>query len=81
MEEKKKVYIIGCKGRGSEIIDILTGLGATKIMELNGEAKDTIYFINHDNNITCAFIDSELGGIIMDNYKEIKLPGQKWKDG
>ena len=62
MEEKKKVFIRGRKGRGSEVIDILKGLGATKTMEISGEAKDNIYFINHDNNITCALADCEIGG-------------------
>ena len=81
MEEKKKVYIVGRKGRGSEIIDTLKGLGATKTMEISGEAKDTIYFIDHNDKITCALIDSEFGAIIMDNYKEIILPQKEWKDG
>ena len=80
MEEKQKVYIRGCKGRGSEVIDILTGLGATETIDgCNND--DRIYFINHDNNITCALVDSEVGAIIMDNYKEIELPQQPWKDG
>lgn len=82
MEEKKKVFIRSCIGRGSEVINTLKGLGATKIIEISGEAKDTIYFIDHDNHITCALVDSELGAIIMDNYKEIKLPQrQEWKEG
>ena len=78
MEEKKKVFIIGCKGRGSEVIDILKGLGAKNKMEISGENKDNIYFINHDNNITCALADSEIGAIVMDNYRDIELPRQKW---
>lgn len=81
MEEKKKVYIRGRKGRGSTVIDILAELGATKTMGINGEAKDTIYFIDHDNNIACALVNSEMGAIIMDNYKEIALPRRRWKDG
>ena len=81
MEENKKVYIRSCIGRGSEVIDTLKGLGATKIIEISGEAKDTIYFIDHDNHITCALVDSEIGAIIMDNYREIELPQRRWKDG
>ena len=81
MEEKQKVYIRGCKGRGSEVIDTLTRLGATKTIEISGEAKDTIYFINHDNHISIAFIGSELARIIMDNYREIELPQRQWEDG
>ena len=80
MEDKQKVYIRGCKGRGSEIKDILTGLGATETIDgCNND--DRVYFINHHNKITCAFIDSEVGAIIMDNYKEIELPQREWKDG
>ena len=78
MEEQKKVFIRGRKGRGSEVIDILKGLGATKKMDIGGEAQNTIYFINHDNNITCAPAYSEIGAIVMDYYKEIELPRQKW---
>ena len=81
MEEKKKVFIRGRKGRGSEVIDILKGLGAKNKMELGGETKDNIYFINHDNIITCELADCEIGAIIMDNYKEIELPRQKWIEG
>lgn len=81
MEKKKKVFIRGRKGRGSTVIDILTEFGATKTMEISGEAKDTIYFIDHDNNIACALVNSEMGAIIMDNYKEIALPRRRWKDG
>lgn len=80
MEDKQKVYIRGCKGRGSEIKDILTGLGATETIDgCNND--DRVYFINHHNKITCAFIDSEVGAIIMDNYKEIELPQRRWEDG
>ena len=81
MEENKKVFIRGCKGRGSEIADILTGFGATAA-EVSCVGDDRIYFITHDNNISVAFVGSELGHIIMDNYKEIKLPQrQEWKEG
>lgn len=80
MEEKKKVFIRGCKGRGSEVIDILTKLGATETIDgCNND--DCIYFINHHNTITCALIDSEVGNIIMDNYKEIELSQRQWHDG
>lgn len=79
MEDKQKVYIRGCKGRGSEIKDILTGLGATPV-ECSCD-DNFIYFINHHNKITCALIDSEISAIIMDYYKEIELPQRQWNDG
>ena len=81
MEEKKKVFIRGRKGRGSEIKGILTGLGAGDAAEVICEDGDCIYFISHDDEIYCAPIGSEKAAIVMDNYKEIKLPGQEWKDG
>ena len=81
MEEKKKVWIRGRKGQGSEIKGILTGLGA-KAAEVICEDGDCIYFINHDNEIDCVpGFSTELAQIIMDNYREIKLPRQEWKDG
>ena len=81
MEEKKKVFIRGREGREQEVIDILAGLGANAPKYEYGDGNDYIYFINHNNEIGVALINSEVGAIIMDNYKEIKLPGQEWKDG
>ena len=80
MDEKKKVFIKGQKGRGSEIADILIGLGATAA-DVRCVGNDRIYFITHDNNISVALVGSELGRIIMDNYREIELPWQRWKEG
>lgn len=80
MEEKKKVFIRGNKYRGDEIKDILTGLGATTEY-VSCDNDDYIYFITHENEISIALIGSEVARIIMDNYKEIELPQQPWKDG
>ena len=81
MDEKKKVWIRGRKGRGSEIKGILTGLGA-KAAGIICEDGDCIYFINHDNEIDWVpGFSSELGQIIMDNYREVELPAEQWKDG
>ena len=78
MEEKKRVYIRGNKYRRDEIKDILTGLGAsTEYVSCNND--NYIYFITHENEISIALIGSEVGRIIMDNYKEIELPQQPWK--
>lgn len=81
MEENKKVFIRGCKGRGSEVKDFLTGLGAKVPKYEFGINDGCIYFIDHDNKISTALADSEIGAIIMDNYKEIELPPLPWKDG
>lgn len=80
MEEKQKVFIRGRKGRGNEIKDILTGLGATAT-DISFSDDEFIYFINHHNKISLALVGSEVARIIMDNYKEIKLPRRQWKDG
>ncbi len=81
MEEKKKVFIRGRKGRGDEIKGILEGLGA-EANGLNCNEGDCVYFINHDNEIDCVpGFSTELAQVIMDNYREIKLPEQEWKDG
>ena len=80
MEEKKKVWIRGRKGRGNEIKGILKGLGA-EAKGLNCNEDDCIYFIDHENGIDVTFTDSELAQVIMDNYREIELPAEQWKDG
>ena len=82
MEEKKKVYIRGHKGREQDVVDILVGLGANAPKHEFGDSDDYLYFINHNNEIGVALINSEVGAIIMDNYKEIELRPQKsWEDG
>lgn len=81
MKEEWKVYIKGVPNRGDEIIKILTNLGANNDYNYDGYASNYfIYFINHEGNISSAPINSEPAKIIMDNYREIKLP-EKWKDG
>ena len=80
MEEKKKVWIRGRKGCGKEIVKILEELGA-KPTDSSCDHNNYVYFISHDDKICCAPIGFEVAAIIMDNYKEIKLPRQEWKDG
>ena len=81
MEENKKVFIRGRKGREQEVIDILAGLGANAPKHELADSDGYLYFINHYNEIGVALINSEVGAIIMDNYKEIELPQRPWKDG
>ena len=81
MEEKKKVFIRGRKGCGMEIVKILEGLGA-EAKGINCNEGDCVYFINHDNEIDCVpGFSTELAQVIMDNYREIELPAEQWKDG
>lgn len=82
MKEEWKVFIRGVEGRGNEIIKILTDLGAENNSEWTDKYMSScyIYFINHKGNISSASINSESAKIIMDNYREIKLPKQ-WNDG
>ena len=79
MKDEQKVWIRGVEGRGKEVIKMLEDLGGE-----NGawecEDSDAIYFINHSGEIDSVEDYCELGKIIMDNYREIKLPEQ-WKYG
>lgn len=79
MKDSQKVYIKGVPDRGEEVIKALTDLGG-KTNNLNGSIKDWIYFIDHDDSINFAHLSSETAKIIMNNYKEVKLP-EKWRDG
>ena len=81
MDEKKKVWIRGRKGCGKEIVKVLEQLGAKNALRMGCNDENTIYFIDHKNRIFCVLAGSETESIIMDNYREIKLPRQAWKDG
>ena len=81
MDEKKKVWIRGRKGCGKEIVKFLEQLGAKNTLGMGCNDEDTIYFIDHKNRIFSVLAGSEAESIIMDNYREIKLPRQEWKDG
>ena len=80
MEEKKKVWIRGRKGCGKEIVKVLEGLGA-ELADSSCDEENYVYFITHNDKIIGAPLGFEVAAIVMDNYKEIKLPGQEWKDG
>lgn len=80
MTEAWKVYIRGVQGRGEEVIKMLEDRGGSKHCQFDGEDPDNIYFITHEGNIFMKYSYTEMGKIIMDNYREIKLP-EKWKDG
>lgn len=81
MREDLKVYIKGVRGRGEEVIKILTDLGGKESNSyLTGANKRGIYYIQHNLMISFAAMNTEMSKIIMDNYKEIKLPEQ-WKNG
>ena len=80
MEEKQKVFIRGRKGCGKEIVKVLEGLGAEPA-DSSCDEENYVYFITHNDKIIGAPLGFEVAAIVMDNYKEIKLPGQEWKDG
>ena len=80
MEENKKVFIRGRKGRGSDIVKILTELGAKPTNDSYGK-DNCVYFIDHDDKISCAPLYFEVARLVMDNYKEIELPRRQWNDG
>lgn len=80
MTDEQKVYIRGVEGRGKDVIKILRDLGGKNPPLDVGGDPSYIYYISHDGDITCALYGSEVGKIIRDFYREIKLSGQ-WKDG
>lgn len=82
MKEEWKVYIGGIE-RSDEIIKALTDLGAKNNDGLIDKyiSCHYIYFINHKGNISSVSIKSETAKIIMDNYREIKLVKNRWKEG
>ena len=51
MEASKKVWIRGDASRKEEVIKMLTDLGAVNLYNNDGNNKDAIYFINHNNEI------------------------------
>lgn len=74
------MYIKGVSGRGDEVIKALKNLGAKDGLFINSGSNDNfIYFIDHKGEIDYEYLDTEPAQIIMDNYREIKLP--EWKDG
>ena len=83
MKDEQKKFIRGVNGRGGEVRQALINLGG-KVLHDNDYydygAPDSLFFINHNGEIRYAAETSEIGKIIMDNYREIKLPEQ-WKDG
>lgn len=81
MKKEWKVYIKGVEDRGDEVFEALKELGAQDTTSLTGGYDEKIiYYINHSGFIDYVGDYSETAKIIMDNYREIKLP-EKWKDG
>lgn len=80
MEKKQRVFIKGVPGRGDEVKQALINLGGYVVRDYNYTVSDCLYYINHNEEIRCTEKTTEIGKIIMDNYKEIKLSGQ-WSDG
>lgn len=80
MEDRQRVYIKGVPGRGDEVIKMFEDRGVKKNCFLACTDPDLIYYISHDGIIQSVSYNNELGKVIMDNYREIKLPEQ-WMDG
>lgn len=83
MKEQQKIYIRGSKDRPNDVRKILEQHGGKVDKVTNFTSSDCIYFINHDGNIDCAFVDSELYKIITEYYQEFKLTNssKSWKAG
>ena len=73
-----RVWIRGNKERGEEVIKTLTDLGGINTYSCAGRSND-IYFIDQEegkNEINRVYDNTPLGRLIINFYKEIKLP---WK--
>ena len=81
MEDRQRVFIRDVEGRGDEVRQALIDLGGKVYRYYSYNVPGCLYFINHDGEIKCTEETAEMGKIIMDNYREIKLPEQIWKDG
>ena len=76
--ENLRVWIRGNKERGEEVIKTLTDLGGINTYSCAGRSND-IYFIDQEegkNEINRVYDNTPLGRLIINFYKEIKLP---WK--
>lgn len=82
MKQEWQIYIKGNSSRGDEVINILKQHGGKPIRPdaVSGTIDAAIYYIDHDGIITFSTVDKETTKIIMDKYREIKLPEQ-WKNG
>lgn len=80
MTDEQRVFVRGVKGRGDEVLKMLENRGGENYY-LDGADPEYLYFINHKGSISLTLLDSEFGKIIMDNYRELHLPEQKWKEG
>lgn len=74
MKEEWKVYIKGVRGRGNEVIKVLEDIGDINSCRYTGEKDDGLYYIDHEGKIDYEYLEDEIAKIIMDNYREIKLP-------
>lgn len=82
MKQEWQIYIKGNSSRGDEVINILKQHGGKPIRPdaVSGTIDAAIYYIDHDGIITFSTVDKETTKIIMDKYREIKLP-EKWGYG
>lgn len=80
MKEEWKVYIKGVPGRGDEVRQALIDLGGKVYHYFNYDVPGYLYFMNHHGEIKYTEESCDIGKIIMDCYRELRLP-EKWKDG
>ena len=73
----KKVFIRGDKERGSEVIKMLEDLGGINrysYVYCAGARENALYYINKDNQIDCALLESNIGLVIQECFEELHLP-------
>lgn len=83
MKNKQKVWIRGVEGRGEEVLNALKALGGKLEhgSRLSGEDDTCIYSITHKGFICAIPAELEVGKIVMDCYREIKLQQKPWARG
>lgn len=82
MKNKQKVWIRGVEGRGEEVLNALKAVGGklTHGSRLSGEDDTCIYSITHKGFLCAIPAELEVGKIVMDCYREIKLQ-KTWARG
>ena len=81
MTDEQKVYIRGVEGRGSEVIKMLTDLGADcGGFDWDGNDPKTLYFISYEGDIGSTHDDDEIGRMLQEYRREIHLPEPRKDD-
>lgn len=82
MNSEQRVYLRGVKGRGDEVIKILTDRGGKNSYQFSGKNEECFYYIRYDGTIDSVDERFKLAYMLHDYYTELHLPDKtKWKAG